>query len=42
MLRMLDLLVKNRTTFTQMLQRVDQQLESVVIKNDISETIKEF
>ncbi len=42
MLRMLDVLVKNRITLTQMLQQIDDQLKFASIKLDMPESIKEL
>lgn len=42
MLRLFDLLVKHRTTFAHMLQKIDEQMECAYIKTDLSENIKEL
>lgn len=42
MLRLFDLLVKNRTTFDDMLKRIDEQMNYIHINVDISENIKEL
>jgi phosphomannomutase len=42
LLRLFDLLVKNRTTFTDMLERIDEQMNVMHIKTDIPENIKEL